>query len=228
MKNSLPVVLGLLMGCGGSSGVSSMPTGSAGDAQGSAGAEAGIGGGGAGATAGSAGTGQAAGTTGSAGIQGIDKVSEALSGTRLKAYWYTSTDGSRQFAGKWFDSTLNIDCTIAVDPTGKMRCLPTLAPVALSYYADAGCSTPVAALPKVYQNCESWAGFANSTFANITNAASCPAGISRLGAPITGTVYTGTPGACSPSTSAAQSYSFFTIGAAIDLATFAEVSAAHD
>jgi hypothetical protein len=227
MKNFLPVVLVLLMGCGSSSGGTATPTGSAGDGQGAAGAEAGTGGGGAGAT-GSAGTGQAtAGTTGAAGTQGIDKVQEALSGTRLKAYWHTSADGSKQFAGKWFDSTLNIDCSITPDPTGKMRCLPTLATV-LSYFSDAGCSTPVAAVGRGYQNCATYAASVNAAFVSIPNSAGCPASIRRLEAPFTGTIYQGEPAACSPSPSAAQSFNFYTIGAPVDVATFAEVSTAHD
>jgi hypothetical protein len=63
----------------------------------------------------------------------------AESGARLKARWYVSSDGARQWAFNWFDSALNTECSFVPGSDGVRRCIPTSAGVVV-YYLDANCS----------------------------------------------------------------------------------------
>jgi hypothetical protein len=138
------------------------------DAGGSSGAtsSAGAGGmstGGATAAAGAAGHEGTAGSLGAAGAgpvdAGIDDALDALadamtdpvdeaeayvSGTRLKARRWVTTDGAKQAIG-WYDSERDENCNFYVSGDGKTRCLPfdAYTTVNASYFADSGCTQPV-------------------------------------------------------------------------------------
>jgi hypothetical protein len=67
---------------------------------------------------------------------------QAVSGTRLKARWYVSADGAKQFLG-WFDSQRQENCSFQVAADGKTRCLPTTV-LTFFYFYDPECKRPLA------------------------------------------------------------------------------------
>jgi hypothetical protein len=232
MKNSLLFMLVLLMGCGSPSSGSSTPTGSTGSEQGSGGAAAGTGGGGgaAGATGNagtgqpSAGTGGGAGTAGAGGAQDVEAAQQALSGSRLKAYWYAAADGSKQFANRWFDATLGIDCTIDKAPDGKQRCMPDRS-YPLLVFSDSGCTSRLVEFPPA-STCPTAAPSTPGKFVYYLNESSCYEW-RPLGALYTGPTFSGKPGDCKPQTGYSN-WTFYSVGAAIDFTMFQEVALAHD
>jgi hypothetical protein len=113
-----------------------------------------------------------AGTTGSGGLSSVDAALDAIadavvdpvpdaaadtneSGTRLRARYWTGSDGSRQFIG-WRDTGRNEDCAVGTASDGQLRCLPTLSTgcsgtVATGMwagyvYSDASCTIPAVAV----------------------------------------------------------------------------------
>ncbi len=122
-------------------------------------------------------------------------------GTRLRARVVSTDDGARQFVG-WRDTELEFDCAFNVAEDGARRCLPTvLIDPTLSpdtYFADAGCSTPVVVLV----GCDNDPKYAVRIRSNV-----CPAEyeITRLG-PRTETVFSGTPGDCNEVSSPSFAY----------------------
>jgi hypothetical protein len=157
----------------------------------------------------------------------------------LKAYWYTASDGSKQFALNWYDSQLQTDCYFNRGADGTTRCLPSFMG-GTPLYSDAGCLNAVAiAVPKA--TC----GTANSKWVSFnvpnTNGA-CPAYKTlyfNVGGPFTGSAYYGTPGpkSCNPlPTSAdagynpypATTYDFLSLASPLDLSMFQAGTYAHD
>jgi hypothetical protein len=67
----------------------------------------------------------------------------AESGSRLRAQWYTGSDGSKQFYG-FFDSMLQTECTFFRMSDGLIHCAPVGATLISSLFSDAGCSLPAA------------------------------------------------------------------------------------
>ena len=94
-----------------------------------------------------------------------DLVSEASSGTRLRATWVVGPDGERLFR-HWRDSKLDLNCRFAVAADGKWRCLPLHANYP-NGYSDPACTTPGVK------------GFAGKTERFVKNdvGASCPPGV---------------------------------------------------
>jgi hypothetical protein len=165
-------------------------------------------------------------------------VQQALSGTRLKAYWYTAGDGAKQFAGKWFDSQLQMDCYMAPGKDGVTRCLPTF-PTGPVLFSDAGCLTPVAlAMAKASCGGEDakWASFSIQD----SSAGTCPTYKTlylNLGGPFTGAAFWGTPASCLKFSTAADAgfnpypsttYDYRILGAAVDLSMFQTGTVGHD
>jgi hypothetical protein len=73
-----------------------------------------------------------------------------VSGTRLRARVYVSSDGAKQFAG-WYDSQRKENCTIYPAADGVLRCLPYFAPtgqITDTYFSDAQCTVPLALVTK--------------------------------------------------------------------------------
>ena len=61
-----------------------------------------------------------------------------VSGTRLRAQYLATADGSRQFQG-WFDENLQISCHFDLAEDGRMRCLPLPEALVSSAFLDANC-----------------------------------------------------------------------------------------
>jgi hypothetical protein len=177
-----------------------------------------IGSGGVGETGGSGATG-GAGQTGAGGSgQGTTTTQSALSGSRLKAYWVTASDGSQQFMGLWRDTQLNIDCGFRTGSDGQWRCLPAGMPGGAPYYSDSGCTTALG-----YTPCSSQAPAYVTV--NATSGTGCSATNGSIlyarGSQYTGTAYEGTPSACTIVPASTLSvYAFYTVGAAVDLTQF--------
>jgi hypothetical protein len=229
MKTILLVAL-VFLGCGGGAGGPG-EMGAGGDSgPGAAGTGTLTGSGGASVGAGTAGAAAAAGAAGSAG-PGVEVVQQALSGTRLKAYWQTGADGSKQFAGYWFDSALKVDCSFGLRSDGKQRCMPT-SPIVLfaatpSAFADAGCTVPLVLTSK--STCPT--AQAASGLVNVyeTNAGCTAIVMHDLGAQFTGQVFQGSTAACTAASAAAtMAQNYFRVGPPADLSKYQEATLAHD
>lgn len=143
------------------------------------------------------------------------------SGTRIKVQRYVGADGSSQFVGM-YDSQLNTPCNFETASDGKVRCLPTwvgAANVAI-FFANSGCSTPLAytsvgcAVPTYAYSEVASCGTASFTFFNA-------------GSSFTGTVYSGTPSACSVNTSTAG-FALYSVGTELPPSTFAQATLTTD
>lgn len=193
-------------GSGGATGITG--SGGGGDTGGSS---PGSGGSGSGATGGTSQNG--AGGSG----QGVSTTQSALSGSRLKAYWVTASDGSQEFASLWRDTQLNIDCNFTIAPDGQWRCLPTMMPTSL-FYSDSGCSTPLGYFPCASQT---QPGYISVPMPSSGTCSQGSTSIHTRGAQYTGAVYEGTPSACSSASSSLTApYLFYSLGSPADLTTF--------
>lgn len=202
------------------------------------GAVTGVGGGGGEVSNGSGGTtqtgegggGAGGGSVGSgAGGSGTTtQTTSAISGSRLKAYWLTTSDGAQQFDYLWRDTQLNIDCSIGMAPDGQYRCLPTALGGIGTYFSDSGCSTPlmVAAFtcsaaspqPPPYISVSQSTGTGCSTTTKTT--------IYNTGSPYTGGVYSGTSTSClnlGP-TYAQEGVTLYSVGSVLDVTMFAQAT----
>ena len=72
------------------------------------------------------------------------------SGTRLKAKYIAGADGSKLYdSDVMHDSQLNVDCKFTAGADGQMRCVPVVAPAAITtfiYFKNAACSERIALL----------------------------------------------------------------------------------
>jgi hypothetical protein len=153
MKRALLTSVGLVLGafvglasCGGSGS----PSGGAGGDAGSGGAA------GAGAAAsGTAGSGTAGevaqAQAGEAGASPGGFLPDYVSGSRLRARYWTTDDGTRQFS-TWYDSELDTPCLFSPAEDGVMRCLPStqIAVQNSNAFSDSGCSKRYAAANPAY------------------------------------------------------------------------------
>jgi len=242
MKSLMVVVVGMFVACSGDK-----PPG-AGPASGGAGGSQ-VTGGAIGADAGGTGTGGIAGETGGrggyggtmggtdgaiggSGGNGIQQVQQALSGTRLKAYWHTAADGSKQFANKWFDSLLNLDCTVRGAPDAKYRCLPAFE-VTGDFFTDQGCMTPLVAFSTQVAACTNMSSVGvvgQSQFASVRgpDPARCAVSINRIGAAYSGTIYTRNGPSCVALPPNQYPQEYHEVGPALDLNMFADMTPVHD
>jgi hypothetical protein len=82
----------------------------------------------------------AAGAPGPAGPAGEDA---ATAGERLTPLWWHGADGSRTFAGRWYDSQLEAECTIQdagpAEPAVK-RCVPSWILMSFPYFSEPDCT----------------------------------------------------------------------------------------
>jgi len=176
---------------------------------------------------GGAGTAGAQGSGGGGGRSQNGDFLEATSGSRLKAYWITAPDGSKQFNNQWWDSQLNIDCSFTVAQDGNWRCMPAASAASAIFFSDAGCTTAL-----FYTFCSiplTTTYLLVSTTSGTGCSGTTTQTLRQRGSQHTATVYQGTPTSCSaaPSTSTA-SYAFYTIGAAVDVTMFQQGNRAHD
>ena len=158
--------------------------------------------------------------TGGTGSTTTQTTVSAISGTRLKAYWATAADGSQQFMFLWRDTQLNIDCNFTLAQDGQWRCLPTA--MLATYFSDSSCMTRVG-----YDLCATTnhPGYISVPAAATSSCSVAPAPtLYGRGAQYTGTVYTGTPSACSDASSFLSAFSFYALGSAVDVTTFQSAS----
>jgi hypothetical protein len=160
---------------------------------------------------------------------------QALSGTRLKAYWYTGSDGSRQFAQRWYDSMLKADCAFQPGPDGVVRCLPQVS-FGNALYSDATCTVAVAVA--ILKNActttpSPW------TALSVPDATACNKFSSKyfsVGAAYTGPQFISSPGSAQPCVEntgtnalyASPMYDIFALGTMLDLGMFQSATLAHD
>jgi hypothetical protein len=80
-----------------------------------------------------------------------------VSGTRLRARYLASSDGSKEFVG-WYDSMVGVDCKYGQATDGQTRCLPATFTLQTGgscdgtigsnpWYLDAQCTQPVQVKP---------------------------------------------------------------------------------
>ena len=128
------------------------------------------------------------------------------SGSRLKLKVLTTADGAKAFQG-WYDTQLGLDCQFVTASDGQLRCLPIGTAYVGSFYADGNCTTRLA-----YATC---AGATPPAYAYATAAAgsSCAAAyhVYAVAGAYSGTVWAGSPGACTMTTPP-PGYSLFTVG----------------
>jgi hypothetical protein len=73
-----------------------------------------------------------------------------VSGSRLRARVYVSSDGAKELAG-WHDNMRNEDCSFMAAVDGKTRCLPFAGAgiiIDAGYFVDAQCTMPYAIVTK--------------------------------------------------------------------------------
>lgn len=83
------------------------------------------------------------GADGSATADGNSNSPNYSSGTRLEVKHVTGDDGSISYRG-FYDTALDIDCSITPHVDGLLRCLPLAGASVASYFADSACSVRVA------------------------------------------------------------------------------------
>lgn len=142
---------------------------------------------------------------------------DSTGGTRLKSRVYVADDGTKQWVG-WHDSQLGIDCAFVTAADGQTRCLPTGTANGSGYYADDGCSQPVAEVSK---------GCAAPKLALVADASGGTCATARLrvlaiGSPLTaGNVYAKYNGCTAlPVSSAATAVDLYTTGAETPASTY--------
>jgi hypothetical protein len=147
------------------------------------------------------------------------------SGSRLKLRYFESSDGAKQFTG-WADSARsNEECAFAWHADLSWRCVPTpTAQPLIAFFGAADCtSTPLSLVAKTVLAAPSY-------FYSYAQTSAGPMGIRMYtaGAKIAtpGTVYSGTPAACSSSAggSLATVYDFYNLGAEVPSTAFADAA----
>jgi hypothetical protein len=168
---------------------------------------------------GSDGSGSSGGSTGadSGGMSLLDALTDPVpaanadttqSGSRLKAKYYVGSDGSKQFLG-WHDSMLNVDCSFLLASDATTRCIPAAPPgvgiATQNFFADAACTQPLGVTDGA---CAPTPAFITMTTTDL--ACSTTTKKYAAGPRFTGTLYQGTPAACTQ-VSATQTMSYATV-----------------
>jgi hypothetical protein len=73
----------------------------------------------------------------------VKPVKAAESGTRLKAVRHVTSDGAKQWAYTWWDTTRTEKCYFGNAEDGKIRCIPAASVGAQSHYSEATCTQPL-------------------------------------------------------------------------------------
>jgi len=155
------------------------------------------------------------GMTGGSGAGGAATVVDttAVSGSRLRAQYLTTTDGTRQFQG-WFDQSLKFSCHFSAAEDGQTRCLPDAATPLAGAFSDANCMQP---LVQADVSCSD-----TPAFASKSSSGDCgpTAQIFAVGAAQTPTqIYYASGTSCVPGSPPANQ-KFYALGAKIDPSMF--------
>jgi hypothetical protein len=142
------------------------------------------------------------------------------SGTRLRANYWTTSDGGKYFAGTWHDTMLGHDCAFGTDPAdGKIYCLPTNDGIWATEYSDNQCTVPVV---DVDPSCTATSPIFG--FKNLTMSGSYALTFYPVGAAYTGARWQ--QNGCQPASDVAPTgYEFHTVGAPLDKSTFVAATA---
>ena len=159
-------------------------------------------------------------TDGGSGRGEPDDVAVNTSGTRIKMRVGTTPDGAKAFLG-WYDTMRGDDCTFLVASDGQRRCLPGTSVFVGSFFADNGCTQPLAYV--------SLSGCSSAPAAKYASRfdTSCTTGGSVIRLyPVTGmhtgTAYLGSPGNCIVTNPG--SFTLYAIGAEIPATAFQPVT----
>jgi len=180
----------------------------------------------AGETSSSTGTGTTSSTT-PVGLGSPPRTEDALSGTRLKARYYQSGDGARQFIG-WFDSQRNVPCLFCM--ADSLRCLPAVSVQSRDAFADGACSQ--SALPAAVPPCTNPAPtemtvFRPQTLAALTCASDIRAvSVGALVPPPTPIFFKDADGGCMQS--ASNPFGFYPVTGEIPLTDYAAATVMTD
>lgn len=148
---------------------------------------------------------------------------DPTSGSRLKAKYRTSEDGSKEYlSGIWYDSNRKEDCQFATASDGKERCLP-IASTSLSYYSDDACTQWIASASSA--DCAPKYGM---TFEQATCGAASvhifPVGAKTMPAKL----YVKSGSSCLAAGSPDPAAAYFALGAELGASAFVESSVQHD
>ena len=166
---------------------------------------------------GSGGNGGSGGAGGSGGTGGTGGAPDYTSGTRIKARVISTADGAKAFAG-YYDTTLSTACSFQRAADDTLRCLPTTNSYLGTFYADSGCSTPLAYATGCAPT------YAYQTEATTTcvdtgyGGSSARYHVYTVGAPFAGQAWSGTPGACNMTTAP---YPLYSVGSEVPASSFA-------
>ncbi len=161
-------------------------------------------------------------TSGSGGTGGessqLDNQAGFISGSRLRAVFYEASDGARQFV-RFRDTQRNEDCDMVTAADGVVRCLPTPSLTATVYFADTGCTVPVALISA---GCT---GALKKYLRAPAGAACAPTGsrIFPVGEMHTQTVYLGGDGNCLP-VGSPNGFDVYSVGAEISPTEFVDAA----
>ena len=145
-------------------------------------------------------------------VAGVDGGQSALdvyqSGSRIRMRVGTTADGAKEFRG-WHDLDLGVDCWFNLAGDGVTRCLPSQVAWMGAYYADAGCTVPIA-----------YGAPCGTAPAYASGSSLCGSHIYPVSGVFTGaTVYSGSPASCYGS-APVSTYTYYSIGAEVAPATF--------
>jgi hypothetical protein len=150
---------------------------------------------------------------------------DPTSGSRLKPKYRVADDGAKEyFAGVWYDSQRSEDCSFITAGDGVQRCLPQGA--GFGFYADSGCSMPVAA---VQTGCDA-PKYAVHTVANTCGDNPGGVHVFAAGAPATvSTVYAMSGTSCfAVGQASATGYDYYNVGTELAATTFVASTVGHD
>lgn len=172
---------------------------------------------------------------GSGGVGGLSVLNPvpsadaAISGSRLKARFRISSDGSKEYLpGEWYDSVRQENCSIVNDKNGIQRCLPigdAMGSPPTAYYSDSSCTLGVA-VTNCYQNKKYIAtiGYTTICLSNYGNTWQ----IYEIGEQITVYEIYQKSGTSCIQTQLPAGYYIYSIGAEIDPSEFVSFSEGHE
>jgi hypothetical protein len=211
MRKQLAIlVCALAVGCGGGMGGGSNNNGGGSGGTGG-GASGGSGGGGTGGSGGG----------GSGGAGGSGGTPDYVSGSRIKSRVMSTPDGAKAFSG-FYDTQLSVPCSFGHAADDTLRCLPTTYAYVGTFWADSGCTTPVAYSSFGCAPAYATKSDTSTTCVDIgyygTTARTRIYSIS--GAYTSSTIWSGSPGSCSMTTPTAT-FSYYYVGGEVPASTFA-------
>ena len=168
---------------------------------------------------------------GSGGHAGMDggPVHDAMadvnqSGSRLKAQYYSGSDGSKAFAGMIDTMTMHT-CAFVTASDGTFRCLPSGPDVLAStdYFGDKGCTMPILNVPKACMTPPPYIATADTTCGGAAKFHVYPSGSAFTpGADVYARVGSGTTAACVPVKTTSTHGDWVSAGAEAAASTFVQ------